>query len=462
YFRITISKITTCFFLFSFLHCFIHGIVQSVLFSFDAGADLRVSTILKEAEIPPNEIAWLTRHRDNFTLQLCKDVPIAGGNKSTCELIFQTGAGPIQVPQGYRKRGSCGSCAKYIGENWDRFLVDICKRGSPVFLNEQCTRVLVYANQVLANSKREELALVGSEFWLLGLSVFAIMYDSIPHLIAGYLLRVLSTAWSAYAIWRTLDIRSRFQGLLTDGACGVDLFPDYFDHRIPVQIADLSLNTVALLLSCYLVWNLVRTYATCMFKRVGAPEHLIKVYRFFCGIFICLQMSVYLLVTSTSLWIDQLVHALVDISWHTHLYLGSFIVANIMLIPWIAMGWFSVRREMHRTMLAFLVVGALYVCGWGVIYYSQVFRWTWLQWPFFASLSVAAQIVQLASVVLGVVCRRSFHRGLAQYLYTDSMLERADFEPEVFPHKTNGDAEKQTFEVDFKVVLVADDDDDRR
>lgn len=116
-------------------------------------------------------------------------------------------------------------------------------------------------------------------------------------------MRVLSTGWSGYEIWRTLDIHTRFDALITNGACGVDLFPHYFHNRVAVQIADLTLNVIALALSCYLVRRLVKvgffftsrlpvwpsnqkpffvnpkTYASCMFTRVGAPQHLVRIYR---------------------------------------------------------------------------------------------------------------------------------------------------------------------------------------
>ena len=115
-------------------------------------------------------------------------------------------------------------------------------------------------------------------------------------------------------------------------------------------------------------------YARCMFKRVGAPQHLIRLYRvsqrsdhkdialkflflqLFLGVFVCLQMSVYLLVAATSLWIDQLINGtLVNISTHNTVYLVSFTILNLVsflldyasyrysfspyqfLIPWITM-----------------------------------------------------------------------------------------------------------------------------
>lgn len=77
--------------------------------------------------------------------------------------------------------------------------------------------------------------------------------------LASFILRILSTTWSTYAIWRTFDIQTRFTAIITDGACGGNnLFPGYFRERVAVQIVDLSLNFVALVLSCYLVWRLSR------------------------------------------------------------------------------------------------------------------------------------------------------------------------------------------------------------
>ena len=71
-------------------------------------------------------------------------------------------------------------------------------------------------------------------------------------------MRVLSSAWSAYSIWRTNDVAVRLRVLITEGACGVDLFPTYIKQRMAFQIPDLVLNLVALLLSGFLVYRLVK------------------------------------------------------------------------------------------------------------------------------------------------------------------------------------------------------------
>jgi len=40
-------------------------------------------------------------------------------------------------------------------------------------------------------------------------------------------------------------------------------------------------------------------------------------------------------------------------------------------------------------------------------------------------------------MVLGVVCRINFGKGLAQYLHAESMLSSINFAPDAFAHKTD-------------------------
>ena len=99
--------------------------------------------------------------------------------------------------------------------------------------------------------------------------------------LAGLAMRVLSAIWSGYAIWRTFDIEKRFKVLITDGACGVDLFPGYFKDRMIAQIVDVVLNIVALCLSLFLVWRLVKVstaYYTKNMQIINSFQHWVNRY----------------------------------------------------------------------------------------------------------------------------------------------------------------------------------------
>ena len=68
-------------------------------------------------------------------------------------------------------------------------------------------------------------------------------------------------------------------------------------------------------------------------RKCGHPPHDSQCFylflQIFLGVFVCLQMSVYLLVAATSLWIDQLINGtLVNISSHNTLYLIGFTLLN--------------------------------------------------------------------------------------------------------------------------------------
>lgn len=108
------------------------------------------------------------------------------------------------------------------------------------------------------------------------------MLALIFHSVAALCFRVLATAWSMYIIWRTVDVRSRFDILLNsdDSPCqvGVDtvdaLFPSYFQSREALQvrfyqsfqdyisllpqIPDLVMNVVSLGLALYLSMKLIK------------------------------------------------------------------------------------------------------------------------------------------------------------------------------------------------------------
>jgi hypothetical protein len=319
--RITLTRVTAVFFLFSLLHCFAQGILQAFLYTLDSQYDNLVTNILQTAHVPNGDLAWITNTREGYKLRLCYDIPLVV-SPLPCVTIFESGQGDFPIPSGYRRtiddtrilpRSTIGQIES-IGATFDDsgeidgVNITIGGGGSSFFLNKQCTRVLLYADQALKNSKREDFALISVQFWLFAISFFAIMYDSVPHTLGGLYARVLVTGWSAYTIWRTLHIEDTFFHLITgpDSPCHADLFPTYFKSRTGLEIADLILNCTALFLSAYLSRRLLKTYKALSFKHLGAPPNILRIYKYFMGVLVCLQLSVFLLVTAMGLWVSGL------------------------------------------------------------------------------------------------------------------------------------------------------------
>ncbi|KAJ3565358.1 hypothetical protein NP233_g7676 [Leucocoprinus birnbaumii] len=255
--------------------------------------------------------------------------------------------------------------------------------------------------------------------------------------------RGLMTAWSSYELWRTLNFKIIFQMLYANPGtpCNIEFFSEYFQPRLAYEVPNLVLNAIGFAFTCWLSWSLLRMYNSQAMRYVGAPEHINRINKLFLAVLSCLQLEVFIIVTATGLWIDALFNtAIKHISAHTPAYLGVFITTSIILTPWIALGWYSIKREMKRAILGFFFLAFVLIVGWSVMFYSLVYRWTFLQWPFLAGCSVCSFVLIVSSTALGIACRLNFGKGLKQYLAAEAALAESGFAPEVFRH----DEEKNT------------------
>ncbi|CAK5269355.1 unnamed protein product [Mycena citricolor] len=462
YDRITLTPLTAIFFLFCFVHCFVEGFIQAYIYTTDSTAYGVTTSILQQAKVPDSDFSILRRTPGNDTLQLCNMVPTYVAAQQ-CELIFETGHPNMTVPQNFNLTN--GNESKLFADtdlkisatpDSDDSVHVTLFSGESVTMNQMCTLVLTYPHQVLMNAEREDIVLVVTQFWILCISVFAIAYTSVPHLIAALCFRTLATAWSMYIIWRTNDIYSRFTLLLEheDSPCQVkvdELFAGYFATRRNLQIPDLTLNTVALAVSIYLTVKLIKIYGPNTFNRVGAPKHIIRIYNYFLAVFVSFQLAAFLLVAMVCLWLDQMLdkgNAIGDSTFHRPLYIALSICTLALLTPWIAMGWYSVRREWKRLMLGFLGISAIIFASWILMAKSWSFAFTFVNWPFFACLIVASTLSLLSTIVFGVLSLLHFGKGLAHYLYVDQVLAKAGFEEDVFEKDVSA-KEKEWDELDM-------------
>jgi hypothetical protein len=100
--RITLTRVTAAFFLFSFIHCFAQGIIQAFLFSVDSERSTLISTILQSAQVPQHEFAWLTGGDHKYRLQLCKDITF-GLIPYPCVTVYDYGESDISLTAGFRR-----------------------------------------------------------------------------------------------------------------------------------------------------------------------------------------------------------------------------------------------------------------------------------------------------------------------------------------------------------------------
>jgi len=295
-------------------------------------------------------------------------------------------------------------------------------------LTDSCIWSLNWPISVLDNTKREDIVFITFQFWVLGMSIVALLNESIPHMVASLLTHILATAWSAVKLAQTANFRATFANVITNGACnGVPLLPDYWYQRLQAEYPTLVLNGVALLVSGFLTWKLVKSFGWQTFKRVGASLTINRIYKLVLVLSIVLQLSFFFMAATVSLWLDDLFNgAASHAADFVPLYKGVSFTTLVLLIPWIAAGWFAVRQELRLPMFVFLVLSILYLGAWGVMLIADTFRWAFLTWTFFSVMASASVFLTIVAFVLGVVCRYNFGKGLLRYLNAQELLPGED------------------------------------
>ncbi|KAG8733794.1 hypothetical protein FRC11_002244 [Ceratobasidium sp. 423] len=326
-----------------------------------------------------------------------------------------------------------------------------------VELSPGCVLALSWPGQVLRDFTREDLAMIAFQAWLLGMSIVAILNESVPHMVAGLFTQALSTGWSAFQMARSASFRAQYEETIVRGACsGVDVLPDYFAHRTADEIPIVVFNGIFLVAMIILSWRVCRVYGWQTFKRIGASRVMNRAYRLVLAFSIHLQCAVFFFVTSSVLWVDELINgSIACFAEHQAIYKGIFITSILLLLPWLVLGWISVRRENKHMMHAFLTISVLFITAWAAMFASEVYRWTFATWPFFAAMTVTSFVVLVATTGLAVVCRYNFKKGLALFLQSQQILPGAEFtdampDPEKvgFPAQRAGE-ELPTFSVAF-------------
>ncbi|KAG8748647.1 hypothetical protein FRC10_000038 [Ceratobasidium sp. 414] len=291
------------------------------------------------------------------------------------------------------------------------------------FVSNVCVQVLQWPLQKLWNTQREDAVFIGFQLWVLGMSIVALLNESVPHIIAAFLTHVLVTAWSIYQIIHTANFRSEFNRLTTKGACGgVNLLPMYWRARANAEIPVLVLNVVALIGSAYMSWRLLKTFGWLTFKRVGASLEINRIYKLVLSLAIVLQLSVFFLVVSIALWLGELYHgpAVIETSM-------APVYKTIVIIQLI--GWYAVRREMRKTMIAFLALSALFIVAWAGMFVCTIWRLTFVTWMFFRLVSMTASTLTVLAFGLGIMCWLNFGKDFPNHLRVHEDQEGSDFIP---------------------------------
>lgn len=433
--RITASRVTIAYFVFSVVHCLIQVSFQSHAFIVNKRAADGLAGIIEDSPDTIPVPGFLVLGDD---LRHCTSSPDTFST-SGCDVVWNATINPLPIQLSTVSIAQEGSLKSRLLD------------GS-LTLEERCLTALHYPVMVLRNTKREDAAFISFHVWVLGMSIVALLNESVPHILASFFTHVAATAWAGFQIYSTEVFRKKFNRLILDGACRdpVDLVPDswdagYWSLRRNSEVPILAFNVAALFLSAFMTWKLLKSFGWQTFKRVGASRSVNKLYSIVLTLSIVIQLSLFFMAVTLATWVDQLANgSMAKLADYKTFYQIVFILTLITLIPWLVTGWIAVRQERRGPMLIFLVLSIWFFAGFGGMFLANSFRWTFMTWSFFGVMASLSVIFTLTAFVLGLVCWRNFGRGLKQQLVVEEALAGHDF----VTVDRKGDIEKVAFPVE--------------
>ncbi|KAL5512611.1 hypothetical protein ACEPAG_3264 [Sanghuangporus baumii] len=478
YERITLTRFTKAFIIVAVVHCLAQIALQTSAFFFNKSASDKVWDLIDESQIP-HQFAFVSSGK----VFICSDLPPSGDPfESVCWPIAGHGVavgGTTQMNNNVEDTQSQSQVIDDVndkdekqdtreGEQKDKqrarsvqaprmpriesrglTVVPTFDNGSVAGVNitglnsddpqqvtqltSRCINALNWPSIILHDAKREDISFLVYQVWLLGISLVTILNESIPHLVAALATHGMSTAWSAFQLSRTGKAARDYQTLIVNDACnGVDVIPGFWGNRMNYLIPILVLNVVVLVFSFGLSLKLFNIYARQTFNRVGASKKMNVLYSYVLLLSVFLQLSAFFTICGSALWLDAISNGVIKGSTA---YRIVFTIVCVVEIPWVIMGWISIRREHHICSLIFLITGLALCAAWTSMFASVMYRWSFQNFPFFAALTISAFIVLVGTVALAVVCRINFGKGLPRYLKTEEQFDDSSFIPVIVPNK---------------------------
>ncbi|KAG6828032.1 hypothetical protein H0H92_009569 [Tricholoma furcatifolium] len=298
--------------------------------------------------------------------------------------------------------------------------------------NVPCAQSVIWLENVLQNEQQEDIVTLFFDFWLLSLSVVTILNESLPHLGASLAGHTLGTAWAAFRIASYQRLQRNYENIIVHGTCQMDFLASWWSLRNAVLI--LIFNGLGFLVMGFLSFKLFKVYATQSFSRVGASPQVNNIYKLVLVFSACLQLAAFFLVASASMWIDNLRYTSIEGMTDRTNYLIAVTITFVLWLPWLYLGWTSVRREVKRCFTVFTFVSAFFIVISALMFSSDLYRFIFNTWALFATVTITAFITLVATVVLGVWCRLNFGKGLSHFLQVTDALEGVDFTPVMFPN----------------------------
>ncbi|KAJ7656674.1 hypothetical protein B0H17DRAFT_1098091 [Mycena rosella] len=406
YARITLTRYTTIYFYLALLSSIILVILQSRTYLGNTEGTQAIGAFLLRSNVS-TATAGMSFLQDGDII-LCHNIP--GQNGANCTTLVHRAHSHMHVRDA---------------------MLSFDERDTDL---KACATSLMWLGDVLNDARREDFVVALYHIWLFTLSMVTLLNESLPHLFAGLAARALATGWAGFRVQGNKNLYSTYMNVISTGQCdGLNPLESWWDESGLNEIAGLVSNSLNLVLMAALSYKLYKVYASQTFSRVGASTEIHRVYKLVLVLSVILQLAGFLVLAQTGLWISKISFgAIRQLADHFPIYFASLIITVVFEIPWLVLGWISVRKESKILFIIFAII-SLFLFGMAsLMFFSPLYRFVLGEWTFYATMSITAYVLLIATSVLAVICRLQFGKGLAHFLHVTEALEEGDFTPVYF------------------------------
>ncbi|KAJ7279025.1 hypothetical protein C8J57DRAFT_152354 [Mycena rebaudengoi] len=418
YARITLTKFTTAYFFFAIISCIGIAILQSQTFFSNSEGVLAISQFLAQGNVTTSTVGISFLADGNVFL--CQNLPLQTG--SNCSILVKHVKSHMRVRE--------IDATFHLGDLAESQTIE--ERAEPDL--HQCAVSLMWLHDVLTDAKREDLTILAYQLWLISMSVVTLLNESLPHLFAGLAARVLGTAWAGFRVQGSINLYSTYLHVVKSGPCrGFDPLNSWWDESEAHEIAGLVSNAVTLLAIAALTFKLFRVYASQSFSRVGTSTEINRVYKLVLVLSVLLQLAGFFTLAQTILWISKISFGSIGkLADHFQIYFAALVVTAVLEVPWLILGWITVRKEQRLRFLVFCFIsfGLLLIAS--LMFASPLYRFVFSAWAFYATITVTSYALIVTTSIVAILCRLQFGKGLKHFLRVTEALDDGDFTPVYF------------------------------
>ncbi|KAG8984314.1 hypothetical protein FRB90_005405 [Tulasnella sp. 427] len=286
------------------------------------------------------------------------------------------------------------------------------------FVRVPCIRGLVWAEQTLGYTLKESAVVMAFWAWISVVGILAVLIQSMSLMITSVVSLLVAIVFSVFQLFSSREFQAEYQRAVVNGVCGgVDVVESSTNVRLELELGIIGIAVVSALLAGVCTKFLLPIFGAEMRGKLEGLPALSRPYSCMIALKVLFELLSFIIPVTAALWLDAVFSSLpAAFSAQNELEEALFSCFAGFVLPWLMLGYEATRRSLCRTMIMFLVLTLPILEGWSAFFAVDLYRVWLVSWQFLAVLPVIAITLTTVVLILGIIYRIDFMRGLPQIM----------------------------------------------